>query len=237
MARRRVVLVALPCTEVVEIDGSLDIFYAANLFLGYPGSSDGGYHVGVVSPATTVRAWAGLARRRPFVSRDPRPGRHTDCDRHSHPRRRPARPRPVAVARQDRAPRFGGWSGSAPARSCWPKLGCLTAVAPRRTGCTVTISPRGIRRSRSSLTPSRRARPWGVHVGGRYRRFVDLVLALVEEDFGRRVALQVAQRMVFSLKRSGGQAQFSALLSTQIAEREPFRDLLAWLVEHPGVDL
>src|SRR5262245_2046104 len=59
-ARRRVVLVALPCTEVVEIDGSLDIFYAANLFLGDPGSSGHGYDVEVVSPATTVRAWAGL---------------------------------------------------------------------------------------------------------------------------------------------------------------------------------
>src|SRR5215467_15377077 len=60
MAGRRVVLVALPCTEVVEIDGSLDIFYAANLFLDYPGSSDVGYDVEVVSPVTTVRAWAGL---------------------------------------------------------------------------------------------------------------------------------------------------------------------------------
>ena len=60
MGRRRVILVALPCTEVVEIDGSLDIFYAANLFLGDPGSSEHGYDVEVVSPTTTVRAWAGL---------------------------------------------------------------------------------------------------------------------------------------------------------------------------------
>jgi hypothetical protein len=60
MARRRVVLVALPCDEVVEIDGALDIFYAANLLLGQQGSSDDGYDVEVVSPATTVRAWAGL---------------------------------------------------------------------------------------------------------------------------------------------------------------------------------
>jgi transcriptional regulator GlxA family with amidase domain len=66
---------------------------------------------------------------------------------------------------------------------------------------------------------------------------LDLVLALVEEDFGRRVALQVAQRMVFFLKRPGGQAQFSALLSTQIAERQPFRELQGWIVEHPAADL
>jgi len=66
---------------------------------------------------------------------------------------------------------------------------------------------------------------------------LDLVLALVEEDLGRRVALQVAQRMVFFLKRPGGQAQFSALLSTQTAERDPFRELQAWIVEHPNADL
>src|SRR5262245_65604699 len=66
---------------------------------------------------------------------------------------------------------------------------------------------------------------------------LDLVLALVEEDFGGRVALQVAQRMVFFLKRPGGQAQFSSLLSTQLAGPEPLRDLQAWIVEHPDADL
>jgi transcriptional regulator GlxA family with amidase domain len=63
------------------------------------------------------------------------------------------------------------------------------------------------------------------------------VLALVEEDVGRRVALQVAQRMVFFLKRPGGQAQFSAQLSTQMAERQPLRELQAWILDHPEADL
>jgi transcriptional regulator GlxA family with amidase domain len=66
---------------------------------------------------------------------------------------------------------------------------------------------------------------------------LDLVLALVEEDFGRGVALQVARRMVVFLRRPGGQAQFSALLTAQMAEREPIRDLQAWILEHPGRDL
>lgn len=66
---------------------------------------------------------------------------------------------------------------------------------------------------------------------------LDLVLALVEEDLGRRLALQVAQRMVFYLPRPGGQAQFSALLATQMAEREPLRELQAWILDHPGADL
>ena len=66
---------------------------------------------------------------------------------------------------------------------------------------------------------------------------MDLVLSLVEEDLGRRMALAVAQWMVVFLKRPGGQAQFSTQLSTQLAEREPVRELQAWILEHPGADL
>jgi transcriptional regulator GlxA family with amidase domain len=43
--------------------------------------------------------------------------------------------------------------------------------------------------------------------------------------------------MVFFLKRPGGQAQFSAQLSTQMAERQPLRELQAWIADHPGADL
>jgi transcriptional regulator GlxA family with amidase domain len=66
---------------------------------------------------------------------------------------------------------------------------------------------------------------------------MDLALALVEEDFGRGVALAVARELVMFLKRPGGQAQFSAQLSVQLAEHEPLRDLQTWIVDHPGEDL
>jgi transcriptional regulator GlxA family with amidase domain len=66
---------------------------------------------------------------------------------------------------------------------------------------------------------------------------LDLVLALVEEDFGARVALAVATSLILFVKRPGGQAQFSAQLSTQLAERQPLRDLQAWIIEHPGEEL
>src|SRR5205809_3490783 len=54
---------------------------------------------------------------------------------------------------------------------------------------------------------------------------MDLSLALVEEDLGRRAALEVARWLVLFLKRPGGQSQFSAQLGAQIAERRPLRDL------------
>lgn len=44
---------------------------------------------------------------------------------------------------------------------------------------------------------------------------IDLSLALVEDDLGRALALDVARQLVVFLKRPGGQAQFSAALSLQ----------------------
>jgi transcriptional regulator GlxA family with amidase domain len=66
---------------------------------------------------------------------------------------------------------------------------------------------------------------------------MDLALALVEEDHGREVALAVARALVMFLHRPGGQAQFSAQLSAQFAEREPLRDLQSYIIDHPRNDL
>ncbi|HEY5205896.1 MAG TPA: GlxA family transcriptional regulator [Roseiarcus sp.] len=65
---------------------------------------------------------------------------------------------------------------------------------------------------------------------------IDLSLALVEEDLGRALALNVARQLVVFLKRPGGQAQFSAALSLQSAD-ERFSDLHVWLAEHLAEDL
>ncbi|GLU33647.1 GlxA family transcriptional regulator [Trinickia caryophylli] len=65
---------------------------------------------------------------------------------------------------------------------------------------------------------------------------IDLALALLEEDLGREVALEVARDLVVFLKRPGGQAQFSAMLSTQnVPER--FGELHMWMAEHIAADL
>jgi transcriptional regulator GlxA family with amidase domain len=39
------------------------------------------------------------------------------------------------------------------------------------------------------------------------------------------------------LKRPGGQSQFSAQLAVQAADREPLRDLQAWIADHLDADL
>jgi transcriptional regulator GlxA family with amidase domain len=66
---------------------------------------------------------------------------------------------------------------------------------------------------------------------------IDLALALVEEDVGREAALAVARQLVVFLRRPGGQAQFSAQLRAQVAQRQPLREVQQWISERPDADL
>ncbi|WP_205631061.1 GlxA family transcriptional regulator [Dyella thiooxydans] len=65
---------------------------------------------------------------------------------------------------------------------------------------------------------------------------IDLALAMVEEDLGRDIALAVARHLVVYLKRPGGQGQYSAALSLQVAE-DCFGDLHDWMAAHLAYDL
>jgi transcriptional regulator GlxA family with amidase domain len=61
---------------------------------------------------------------------------------------------------------------------------------------------------------------------------IDLSLALVEEDHGREVALNIARFLVMFLVRPGGQAQFSHMLSHQAVRSKPLRELQVWMLEN-----
>jgi transcriptional regulator GlxA family with amidase domain len=61
---------------------------------------------------------------------------------------------------------------------------------------------------------------------------MDLALALVEEDYGSQLALQVARNLVLYLRRPGGQSQFSAALSLQLTDRKPLSELEAWVLDN-----
>ena len=65
----------------------------------------------------------------------------------------------------------------------------------------------------------------------------DLALAMVEEDYGHAVALDVARHMVLFLRRTGGQSQFSTQLAGQAADLQPIRELIAWISDHLDADL
>jgi transcriptional regulator GlxA family with amidase domain len=66
---------------------------------------------------------------------------------------------------------------------------------------------------------------------------IDLALAVVEEDHGRDVALDIARHLVMFVRRPGGQRQFSAQLSAQLADRDPLREVQRHIAEHPAGDL
>ncbi len=67
---------------------------------------------------------------------------------------------------------------------------------------------------------------------------IDLALAMIEEDFGHTIALDVARRLVVFLKRPGGQSQFSTVLAAQASDVEGrFSALHAWIIENIACDL
>ena len=61
---------------------------------------------------------------------------------------------------------------------------------------------------------------------------IDLALTFVEEDFGRRRALTLAQWLVMFVRRPGNQPQLGRLLTVYAGLRRPFDDLLVWMLEH-----
>jgi transcriptional regulator GlxA family with amidase domain len=66
---------------------------------------------------------------------------------------------------------------------------------------------------------------------------VDLSLALIEEDYGRQVALKLARELVVPLKRSGAYEQYSEPLKFQVQSSDRLADLAAWILSHLSRDL
>lgn len=67
---------------------------------------------------------------------------------------------------------------------------------------------------------------------------IDLALAIVEADLGRKTAMEIARHLVVYFKRPGGQSQFSALLASQTAAVDTrFDELQRWVAENLDGDL
>ena len=66
---------------------------------------------------------------------------------------------------------------------------------------------------------------------------IDLSLSLIEEDYGRQIALNLARELVLHSKRSGEQEQYSEPLKFQAESSERFADLAAWILCNLNQDL
>jgi transcriptional regulator GlxA family with amidase domain len=66
---------------------------------------------------------------------------------------------------------------------------------------------------------------------------LDLMLALVEEDFGSELALRVGQGLVMFLRRPANQSQFSVPLTGLKTDDERIREVISHIAKNPGSDL
>ncbi|MGY2292834.1 GlxA family transcriptional regulator [Pseudomonas sp. SDO528_S397] len=61
---------------------------------------------------------------------------------------------------------------------------------------------------------------------------IDLALLMIEEDFGKKLAIDVAKYLVVYLRRAGGQSQFSPLLDVQASGDSQVSALQDYLLQH-----
>ncbi|HEU5468654.1 MAG TPA: DJ-1/PfpI family protein [Steroidobacteraceae bacterium] len=107
-----------------------------------------------------------------------------------------------------------------PATTHWAYLDRLAALAPNA------------RVDRDALY----VRAGNIYTSAGVTAGMDLALALIEQDHGKAVALAVAQELVLFLKRPGGQSQFSRHLEAQKRD-DLFGELELWMLENPRADL
>ena len=65
---------------------------------------------------------------------------------------------------------------------------------------------------------------------------IDLSLALIEEDFGKQMALDVAKYLIVYLRRAGGQSQFSPLLEVQVKNDSPVAAVQNYVLNNLNVE-
>lgn len=233
-AIRVIEVLAFPAVQLLDVTGPLQVFASANDFVAEAGGEPP-YTLKVVAPGGEgVRASAGLG-----ITTEPLTLSATPVDT-------------LVVAGGD-----GVQAAAAdPVLVEWvrARAGQARRVASVCTGAFL-LAASGVLDGRHAVThwsfcdelarrfPAVRveADPIFVHDGSVWTSAgvtagIDLALALVEEDLGRALALEVARYLVVFLKRPGGQAQFSTALSLQAAD-DRFAALHDWIGAHLDQDI
>lgn len=63
---------------------------------------------------------------------------------------------------------------------------------------------------------------------------IDLALFLLEQDFGRKLALEIAREMVVAMRRSGDQSQYSRFLAAQSSSSVQIQNLCSMIAKYPN---
>jgi len=227
----RIVIVGFPSAQILDITGPLEVFSTASRFLPIPGyatqlvSTDGGPVLSTsgleFATEPIERVVGGIDTLVVSGGRDMDEAA-ADAKLIHNIRRLAAQSRRVtSVCSGAFLLAAAGLLDGRRATTHWAECAELERDYP-----TISVQPDAIYVQDGNVWTSA-----GVTAG------IDLALALVADDHGRKAAATVARRLVVYLRRSGGQGQFSAVLAAQTANDEPIRDLLTWIPENLTADL
>jgi transcriptional regulator GlxA family with amidase domain len=228
---RKVVIVAFPAVQSLDVTGPLEVFAGAQQLVEATGRSDPGYEVQIVSSdGAPLRTSSGLIltphARLADASRDIDTliiaGGYGHEDAAADTTLIEWIMRASATARRTASVCTGAFllarAGLLDGRRATTHWASAQQLA--HLYLQVTVDPDPIFLRDGPIWTSA-----GVTAG------MDLALALVEEDLDRDAALAIARHLVLFLRRPGNQSQFSATLAAQQPDREPLREVQRLVLE------
>ena len=230
---RRVVVLAVPPVEELDLVGPIQVFSAANRLAGKPVYS---VEIATNSKDLRVEGEGGLLS---FLAETNYKGLHKNFDSL------------LLVCglgtRNVRDPELFAWL-----RSVGPAVRRLGSVCVgafllaeagllngRRATCHWKFSSEFARRYPmvKVATEPVWVKAENIYTSAGISAAIDLALAWVEEDCGNRVAVEVAREFVLFLRRPARQAQLSVSLAAQANEMKSIQELQVWIAEHLRNDL
>jgi transcriptional regulator GlxA family with amidase domain len=234
--QKDVVAVAFEDFQILDVTGPLEAFSQATHILEDAGGGGRGYRVQLVArSAGTLAASSGLTLVAGALRQVPD---HYDTLLVAGGR---------GIARAVRDQRLVDWLGQQPARARRVASVCTGAFLLARAG--VLDGKRATTHWDSSEALARYypkvrvesdrifVKDGAVYTSAGVTAGIDLALAMIAEDHGRKLALEVARQLVVFLQRPGGQSQFSSQLGAQVAETDPIAEVLAYVEGHLSSDL
>ncbi|MCW3028160.1 MAG: Transcriptional regulator [Solirubrobacterales bacterium] len=230
--QRKVVIVAYPGVQSLDVTGPLEVFAGAQQLIDATAREDPGYEIRIVSSdGAPLRSSSGLVMtpntRVADASRDIDTlivaGGHGHADAADDGTLIEWIRRASATARRTASVCTGafllaraGLLDGRRATTHWASAEQLARLYPE---VRVDADPIFLRDGQIWTSA-------GVTAG------MDLALALVEEDLDRDAALAIARHLVLFLRRPGNQSQFSATLAAQQPDSEPLREVQRLVLEN-----
>src|SRR6266852_2376202 len=217
-----VVILAVPPVEELDLVGPLEVFATANFVLGERG------------PAYDIRV----------VSSQPKPIIAGECGvsllAHGYYRRLREPVDTLVVvcgptSKDTRDSRFSLWLQKTAGRARRMASVCVAAFILAEAG--LLHNKRATTHWAFAADLQKKYPDVKIYTSAGITAGIDLALAMVEEDHGASVALDVARNLIVFLRRPGGQAQFSVSLSTQASGRKALHDLQVWMAENLNKNL